>query len=89
MSRNNNSLILLLTAVVIILAGVIYWQQGTHDCEKRLGAFTATRFIPFAGCEVKIGDTWRSESQIKNSVQEGVREMQEGAKKTIEGIIGK
>jgi hypothetical protein len=88
MASKNNPQVMVLIAVVIVLCGVLYWQQGTRDCEKRLVPFE-TRFIPVKGCEVKVGDAWHNENEARDSIKQGMKQMEEGGKKVMEGIFGK
>jgi hypothetical protein len=88
MASRNNAQIMVLITVIIVLAGVVYWQQGTRDCEKRIAPLES-RFIPIKGCEIRIGDSWHGEAEMKNSLRQGVKQMEEGGKKVMEGIFGK
>lgn len=84
-----NSLIGLLILTIVLLAGVVGWQQGQRDCEKQMGPLIETRFMPLKGCEIHIGDSWKTEADVKADVRQGVKEMQDGAKKALQGILGK
>jgi hypothetical protein len=87
--NKTSALITVLVFAVIVLGGVVLWQNGQRACEQRLGPIVETRYVPFRGCYVRLGDEWKSEDEMRNSVQEGVKQMQEGTKKVIEGIFGK
>lgn len=86
-SRKNGQMAVLLL-VIAVLGGVVYWQQGTRDCEKRLSPLEV-RFLPGKGCEVKVGDAWHNENEMKDSIKQGVKQIEEGSKKVMEGIFGK
>jgi hypothetical protein len=85
----NQPLILALTIAVFILAGIVWWMNGGRDCEKRLELpGVETRYIPLVGCEVKIAGEWKSEDKLKDDINTGAKQMEEGAKKMMRGITG-
>jgi hypothetical protein len=87
MASKKNGQMAVLLLVIAVLGGVVYWQQGTRDCEKRLNPLE-TRFLPGKGCEVKVGEVWHNENEMKDSIKQGVKQIEEGSKKVMEGIFG-
>jgi hypothetical protein len=85
----NSPLVFVLATVIVLLMGVLVWQGGQRNCEKDAGPLIETRYMPFRGCLIKVGDSWKTPDEMKNDIKEGVQQMQDGAKKALQGILGK
>jgi hypothetical protein len=89
LNAKQSPLIIALVAVVVVMGGYILLQEGNKDCQNRHGPILQSRFNPFKGCEINVGGKWRTEEEMKESVEEGVAQIKEGSKKVMEGILGK